>query len=187
MSACSVARRAESAPRSSSALRPSSASLTRALRPLTAWPKALRCSAGQRAERRHQLGDAPLLAERGDAHALDGAEIAGGARSRRGARCSRAARSVSCVIRCHPGPAPGAQSRVPQARADDDARREQPVQPASGPWIAAARRSGMTGYAAFSLRGGLIDERLEAGGVLDGEVGQHLAVDGRCRPCRGRR
>ena len=30
----------------------------------------------QRAERRHQLGDAALLAERRDAHALDGVEIA---------------------------------------------------------------------------------------------------------------
>jgi hypothetical protein len=73
MSAFSVARRAESAPRSSSALRPSSASPTRALRPLTAWPKALRCSAGSVLG--HQLGHAALLAERGDAHALDCGQV----------------------------------------------------------------------------------------------------------------
>ena len=60
-SAFSVARRAVSAPRSSSALRASSASLTRALSPLTAWPKALRWSAGSVPSLAISSGTRPFL------------------------------------------------------------------------------------------------------------------------------
>ena len=39
------------------------------------------------------------------------------------------------------------------------------------------------GFAAFLTARRPGRQRLEAGRVLDGEVGQHLAVDGRSRPC----
>ena len=53
------------------------------LEPVDRLPEGLALVARQRAERRHQLGHAPLLAERGDAHTLDAREIGGSRRSRR--------------------------------------------------------------------------------------------------------
>ena len=71
----SAASRASSAARPSASRLASSASPTRSLQLLTAWPKLLRSSGGMRAERLHQLRDAALLAERGDAHRLERGEV----------------------------------------------------------------------------------------------------------------
>ena len=48
------------------------------LEPVDRLSERLALVGGQRAELRHQLGHASLLAQGGDAHALDGVEIAGG-------------------------------------------------------------------------------------------------------------
>ena len=184
-SAFSLARRAESAPRSSSALRPSSASLTRALRPLTACPKALRWSPRQRAERRHQLGHAPLLAERGDAHALDAPRGRRQPRSRRASALSRAARSV---VSCHPlssrGLSPG--SMYQRAAARHWYARDSCSDGARGALDPGHKARDELATPPSYLGGGLVAERLEAGRVLDGEVGQHLAVDVDAGLARGR-
>ena len=71
-------------PRSSSALRASSASLTRALSAIDRLAERLALLGRKRAELGHQLGHAALLAERGDAHALD-------------ARRGRAAAPISAI------------------------------------------------------------------------------------------
>ena len=119
-------------------------------------PEGLALIARQGAQRRHQLGHAPLLAERGDAHALDARAGRRPPRSRRRARSrwrqgrwfgsSRCrSRSSSPAQRAMLISMPAAVHGYRDAR---DLSREAPTL-RLGRRIFAARSSGMTGYAAF--------------------------------------
>ena len=97
---------------------------------------------GQRAQLRHQLGDAALAAECGNAHALDRSEVAGSGdlAEKRGLEGGE----VLCHG-CHPGRSASArESRDPVADFAQSRIR---------PWVPDRRcaTSGMTDHAAFSL------------------------------------
>ena len=68
------------------------------LEPVDRLPEGLALLRRQRAQRRHQLGHAPLPAERGDAHALDGGEI--GSRTDLGDASAPSMAEMS-VVSCH--------------------------------------------------------------------------------------
>src|SRR5262245_3679102 len=158
MSARSLASLADRAARSSAALRPCKASLTRCLRPLTAWPKLLRSAVDSEASRPISSATRPRrpsAALRASSRALRSPAASISARS----APSSAAMSLSCAIAV----IRGALRRCTAARRRG--RSELPRQP---------RRS----LRRFELRGGLLAQRLEPRGILDGKVGQHLAVDG---------
>ena len=132
----------------------------------------------QRAELLHQLGDAALLAEHGDAHLLDRGEIARAAMARqqlalRGRERSEPDAPRPLRVSLSASAVPG---RVPRTRVPLDAQAER---------AEAVGTPGLLAAAALSRRllrlldggGSLIGQRLETGGVRDGEIGQNLAVD----------
>ena len=150
-------------------------------------PEGLALLGRHLAERRHQLGDAPLLAERADAHLLRARADRPRRRSRRGACVSSAARSVlSPLCRssvCHPGPVRGCSA--PRAGTQQS---RCPAPHVLGPGYVAARTFRDDALRRLlDLGGRLVAERLEARCILDGDVGQHLAVDLDAGLVRGRR
>ena len=95
-------------------------------------PEGLALIGRQRAELRHQLGDAPLLAERGNAHALDGGQVArradlGDQRALEGGDVGVLCHRLSSRALC-----PGSSSpRTPSLRGDVPQRPQESVDP----WI----------------------------------------------------
>ena len=196
MSAFSLASRRRKRLRSSSALRPSSASLTRVLEPVDGLAEGLALLRRQRAERRHQLGDAALLAERGDAHLLDARQIGGAGDLAQELALERVEVGASCAVM------PAETARQPRRECRDPRRRS--CRQASGAGTSRAANCGgsrrehrasdlrqlpgvleppalasafLTAAAAWST------SALKPAASCDGEIGQHLAVDVDARPC----
>src|SRR5581483_5663439 len=180
-SARSAARRADSSPRSSSALRASSASLMRAFRPLTAWPNALRWSAGSELSVAISSGTRPLR----PSAAMRTRSMAARSAAAPISAISAPEMADSCVVsdidvipagaRWSAEPAPGVSGRGPDALPRQVDRNRNVVPRGLTPSAVTA------GSSRLQLGGGLIDQGLEGGSVLHGDIGQHLAVHGNAR------